>query len=401
MSRFKRQVKLWSKFIANGNLSQVSFNRVLIKVFKGFWFLITWPLEVLGDLFIWPTKFTKLNQQPRILIVKIDQLGDVLFSTFLVPIIKQAYPGSQIDYLINPRSEAILKNNPDINQIFYWQDLLLQNIPGRQKNNFGQKIKGLLVSWRFNLDSWWLLKQQDYDLVINCRAFWPSSNWFWSGLGQQLIAFDFSQMSCAANYQADYDFKVEEWQNYLTLLEPLEIDTEILKLAEPRGRYYNFSPAAIQPSEEYWCLAAVSFDNEKTWNKEQWRSFITEFLVKTKAKLVLTGLPNQAVWLQDLIKPFGNLSRLIIATDLTIPELAELIKNSQGFIGLESFAAHLAIACYRPTYCLVNSRLFYVTGLSQGNFIDGRSMLPQLPEVIIRDLLTTNSGQLIRDIFTK
>ena len=401
MSRIKRQIKLWSKFIANCNLAQVSFNRVLIKIFKVFWFLIAWPLEVLGDLFIWPAKFTKLSQQPRILIVKIDQLGDVLFSTFLAPIIKQAYPDSQIDYLINPRSEAILKNNPDINQVFYWQDLLLQNIPGRQKNNFGQKIKGLLVSWRFNLDSWLLLKQQNYDLVINCRAFWPSSNWFWFGLGQQLIAFDFSQMSCTANYQAGYDLKAEEWQNYLKLLEPLEINTETLKLAEPRGLYYNFSPAAIQPSEEYWCLAAVSFDNEKTWNKEQWRSFITEFLVKTKAKLVLTGLPNQAVWLEDLLKPFGNLSRLIIATDLTIPELAELIKNSQGFIGLESFAAHLAIACYRPTYCLVNSQLFYVLGLSQGSFVDGRSMLPQLPEVIIRDLLTTNSGQLIKDIFTK
>ena len=119
MLRPKRHIKLWHKFIANYTYLKVSPRRLVIKLFKGCWFLITWPFELLGDLLIWPRPIKHIVDHPKILIIKVDQLGDLLFSTFLLPIIKEAYPASSIDYLIHPRGQAILDHNPAIRRIYY------------------------------------------------------------------------------------------------------------------------------------------------------------------------------------------------------------------------------------------------------------------------------------------
>ncbi|HNW56108.1 MAG TPA: glycosyltransferase family 9 protein [bacterium] len=398
MSRWKRQGKLWSKFLANCNFFRVGKNRLVIKFGKAIWFLLAWPFELVGDLLIWPAKFSRLPGSPRFLIVKVDQLGDVLFSTFLLPLIKKLYPESSIDYLVNPQSQSVLVNNQLVDNVFSWQDLFLQNIPGRQKLGVWSRIKLAILSWHNNLASWRLLRQRKYDVVINCRAFWPSSNWLWRLLGRELVAFDFSQASFLANYQADYDLAAEEWQNYLKLLEPLGVSSIKTTEINPRGLFFNIIPVADLP-QNYWCLSAVSFDAEKTWSQKKWQEFIAGFLEKTASSLVLTGLSGQAEWLQKVAGSFLLTGRVLVFTNLNISQLAGLIKNSQGFIGLESFAAHLAIALERPAFCLVNSRLFYVPGLSNKKMIDGRSMLPQIKAVRIFDLIKTSPVELLITIF--
>lgn len=400
MLLIKRHYKLWLKFFANLSFRQISYQRCWIKIFKMAWFLLAWPFELLGDLLIRLPTIKQLPDNPKILFVKIDQLGDVLFSTFLLPIIKDKYPASQIDYLINRRSSAVLQNNPLIHRVYYWQDLVLQNIPGRQRFSLIQGISRTVYSWLDNLLCWRQLARQKYDLIINVRAFWPSSNWPWFWLRSKLVAFDLSQASCLTNYRADYNLRAEEWQNYLNLLQPLDINLNDLKQPYFPQHFFNFSPLSQTIESPYWCLSPVSFDPEKTWSSADWIEFIKYFLVAgPRNRLVLIGLPNHKDWLKPIMDNFSSQPRVTCFTNLSIPQLAELLKNSQGLIGIDSFAAHLAIALGRPVSCLVNSRLFYVSGLSRSSLIDGRSMLPRLPLVIIKDLLTTKPEQLIKAIF--
>jgi len=399
MLRLKRHIKLWHKFIANYTYLKVSPRRLVIKLFKGCWFLITWPFELLGDLLIWPRPIKHIVDHPKILIIKVDQLGDLLFSTFLLPIIKEAYPASSIDYLIHPHGQAILDNNPAIRQVYYWQDLLLQNIPGRQKIKLGKRTWQFLATGYRNFKSWLALRHEHYDIVINARAFWPSCNWPWRGLGHYLIAFDISQASYLANYLADYNLRAQEWENYLNLLKPLHIKEEILKKYEPRGQFFNFVSAPQKPTVPYWCLSPVSFDPEKTWSSSLWLSFIQIFLDNfSDNSLVITGLANQQDWLAAITQPLNNNDRVITLTNLSLPQLADLLKDSQGLISLDSFNVHLAIALNKPVFCLVNSRLFYVPGLSTNHLVDGRCMIPLLPNVVFNDLLTTTPEQLSSQI---
>ena len=399
MLKLKRHIKLWHKFIANYTYLKVSPRRLVIKLFKGCWFLITWPFELLGDILIWPRPIKHIVDHPKILIIKVDQLGDLLFCTFLLPIIKEAYPASSIDYLIHPHGQAILDNNPAIRQVYYWQDLLLQNIPGRQKMKLGKRTRQFLATGYRNFKSWLALRHEHYDIVINARAFWPSCNWPWRGLGHYLIAFDISQASYVANYLADYNLRAEEWENYVNLLKPLSIKEDIIKQHEPRGQFVNFAPAPQKPIAPYWCLSPVSFDPERTWSPSRWLSFVQLFLENfPNDYLVITGLADQRYWLAAITQPLNSHNRVITVTNLSVPQLADLLKDSQGLISLDSFNVHLAIALKKPVFCLVNSWLFYVPGLSTNHLVDGRCMIPLLPEVMINDLLTTTPEQLNKQI---
>ncbi|MCX6798213.1 MAG: hypothetical protein NTX66_03325, partial [Candidatus Falkowbacteria bacterium] len=380
--------KLWQKFAANWFYFKTSQARRLIKIFKGLWFLILWPLEISGDLLFAPrakAKSLKLPPNPKILIIKIDQLGDVLFSTWLLPALKRQWPQSQIDYLINPKSAAVLQNNPNIQKLNFWSNWLLANIPGRQKISLKTRWQKFKQNRAANKLTKKELKAAKYDLIINGRGFWPSSNFLGRSLGGGLVSFDISQFSFLANIIVPYDLKAWEEINYKNLLEKIGVAPEIIKNLDARGQFYNFPPRAgqtpathpDQAPESIWILSPVSYDPEKTWSPKIWQKFIEIWLKQNPGpRLVISGLKEQLDWLEQIKKGFLQkpwlLSRLNFLTDLNIGQLAELIKNSQGFIGLESFPAHLAIAFKKPTYCLVNSRLFYVPNLSRQKLVDGR-----------------------------
>lgn len=57
----------------------------------------------------------------RVLIVNPFGIGDVLFSTPLVRAIRQAFPKSRIGYLCNRRTEQILRNHPDLDELFIYE----------------------------------------------------------------------------------------------------------------------------------------------------------------------------------------------------------------------------------------------------------------------------------------
>lgn len=375
IQKIKRHQKLWEKFFANWKNLFSSPQRFVIKIFKGLWFLVEWPFELLGD-FIFISK-KKIKIQPkRILIIKVDQLGDVLFSTLLIGEIKKLFPEVKIDYLINKKSEEILKGNPLLNQVFFWENILLALIPGR-KGNFGfGKLKE-------NHKTWKILRSNNYDLVINARGFWPSSNLLWRFLSKNLIAFDFSQFSFLAAATVGYNLREDEWKNYLRLLSPLEDDFALSDI-QPSQEFFNCSEFQV-PVSPYFCLAPVSFDSEKTWTIKKWQEFIQEFIINFhEYKLVLLGLPNQLSWLNNLVTDHKD--RIIIYTDLKISDLGKVIKEAHGFFGLESFSVHLAIALKKKVFCLVNSKLFYVSGLSTQCLVDGKSMLASSDNVNIFDL---------------
>ena len=367
----KKYQSLIIKLLACLKIDNIKRPRLLIKLFKFFYYLILLPFEILGDFVFSYKRFSKnkiINPQ-TILIIKVDQLGDLLFSTMLLPLIKSKYPTAQIDYLINPKAEAILLKNPHVNKVYFWRNWLLANVPGRGKFS--------LVSWTDNFKVWLELKNKKYDVIINARAYMPSGNLPWRLLKpKKLIAFDIAGQSFLADAWANYDLYKEEWQNYLNLLKPLSINELVL---EPRAEFYNLVPVNIS-ANRLVVMAPVSFNPERAWSKEKWSQAV-EFLQARGYQVVLSGLEAHRVYL-EAVK--GDSEALVFIDSM--PKLAGLIKQSALFLGIDSFSAHLALALGRPLICLVDTKLYYVKNKSHQVLIDGRSMIPQFANVKIFDL---------------
>lgn len=59
----------------------------------------------------------------RVLIIKLDSIGDVLRTTCIVPKIKERFPFSYITWITKSESLQILSSNPDIDEVWNYNDL--------------------------------------------------------------------------------------------------------------------------------------------------------------------------------------------------------------------------------------------------------------------------------------
>ena len=56
----------------------------------------------------------QLPAEPRVLVVALRRLGDVLLTTPLIRSVKRAYPSASIEALVFAGTEGILSGNPDL-----------------------------------------------------------------------------------------------------------------------------------------------------------------------------------------------------------------------------------------------------------------------------------------------
>jgi len=69
---------------------------------------------------------------PRILLINLHALGDVLRTTALLPKIQRKYPKAFITWLTMPASKALLEGNLMIDQILYWSSETIEGIRARE-----------------------------------------------------------------------------------------------------------------------------------------------------------------------------------------------------------------------------------------------------------------------------
>jgi heptosyltransferase-2 len=74
----------------------------------------------------------------RILIINLDAMGNVLVTTTILPVLKRRYPQSRIYWITLPNAVRLLDNNPFLDSVFAWEP-----------------------------ESWLVLQQMEFDLVLN------------------------------------------------------------------------------------------------------------------------------------------------------------------------------------------------------------------------------------------
>ena len=55
--------------------------------------------------------------QPRILIVRLRQIGDVVFTTPAVAALRRRYPDAHLTYLVEPAAAPVVAGNPHLDDV--------------------------------------------------------------------------------------------------------------------------------------------------------------------------------------------------------------------------------------------------------------------------------------------
>ena len=88
----------------------------------------------------------------KILLIRNDNIGDLICTTPAIEALRKAYVQAQIDIVVNSLNACVVKNNPFLNKIYiYTKPKHVRSIAAKVKAFFG-KCKILFQIWRENYD---------------------------------------------------------------------------------------------------------------------------------------------------------------------------------------------------------------------------------------------------------
>lgn len=270
----------------------------------------------------------ELPTRPRILVVALRRLGDVLLTTPLIRSLKRGYPGAVIDALVFSGTEGILAGNADVSGV----------VTMPTSATTAQTLSLLARLWR------------RYDLAISTQTGdRPAFFAFISGMRRAGLV---EPNGVAAH------LKRVSFHRAVTVSRGGHRVDEMLRIADalgiPRISEVAAPTGTLRPehrfAQPYAVIHAVPMFRYKRWTFEGWRA-LAESLARRGITVIATGGPSPAdgeyldtVWKGMDIRRLDGV--------LAWPELAAAVSAAAVYIGPDTSVTHLAAATGCPTIAI-------------------------------------------------
>jgi heptosyltransferase-3 len=267
-----------------------------------------------------------LPARPRILVVALRRLGDVLLTTPLIRSLKSAWPDSAIDVLVFGGTEGILEGNPDIADV--------ATLPERA--SAGESLEMLRKLWR------------RYDLAISTQSGDRPTLFAWAA-GRRSAGFveDGGAMRHVKRFALDHLVpvmgRVHRVPEVLRLAESLGVPG-ISEVVTPQAR------TAQPPDPPYAVIHAAPMFRYKRWTDEGWRDLAAALTSRGLAVVATTG-PGEAER-RYLDQVWDGAADVQHVGPLVWGELARLLAGARLYVGPDTSVTHLAAASGTPTVAL-------------------------------------------------
>jgi lipopolysaccharide heptosyltransferase II len=304
--------------------------------------LAVFCFDAFGELLFFPVRFFRTpldaNRIQKILVIRLDQLGDVVMTRPAIEALAKRFPHAAMDLLVSGEIKSLFEDEPGIRRVIGFQP---SGFVKKDGINFKEQWEGAKQIIRY-------LKNQNYDLAIDFRG----------DLRNILLMF-FSRIPRRLGYgQTGGGFLLSQRKSYprdkhqvavnLELLESLGIKSEAcgvpFSYSNPRKEMFSerfrdvllpsLSPRiVIHPSAGY---------PSKRWPAVKFQQLIERILHENLGEIVLIGTEEDKKSGFIVESNTGKLLDLRGKTD--IADLPILFDHCGYFIGNDSGPAHVAAA---------------------------------------------------------
>jgi len=283
----------------------------------------------------------------RILVVKLDHLGDVITATPALRALRDAHPEARIDLLVAPAVAPLFEDGPLVNRVLSYDSPRYRRGPAFQ-------------------DTALPMQGERYDTIIELRGDWPTLSLpFRVGAARRL-----DRGSVRIRDWLSRRFGGRRGRSRAPLHE-VESNLEVVRPLLPAGTPATPPAAEIHisfPAHDSleWRLAEADIDPSRPivtihpgahWRPRAWLpdrfAAIADWVAEHyDAQVVLIGSAGERDVEAAVRDRVGKARALSMFGTLTLPELAALLQRSSLLIGNDSGVAHLAAACGAPTVAL-------------------------------------------------
>ena len=293
---------------------------------------------------------TRLPERPRILVITLRRLGDVLLTTPLIRTLRRGFPPATLDVLVFRGSAPILDGNPDIDNV--------RTMPERP--SAGETLALVRELWR------------RYDLVLSTQAGDRPTFFAWVAARRRIGVVPPPGAPGAWWKRHVHDAPIAPAPDSHRVTQLLQLATAlglepVAEIVCPQ----RTSVAEFAPREPYAVVHASPFYRYKRWTDAGWRALGRSLLDRGLA-VVASESPDPAE--RAYMDGLWGAADVPVARTYGRPDwasLAGLLAGAHVYVGPDTSGTHLAAATGCPTVAIygpVNPRLmgpWPIGGLSE------------------------------------
>lgn len=282
----------------------------------------------------------------KILLIKLNHIGDTLLLTPSLVAIREKYPNCKIDVVVRKGCEGILKNNP------FLDNIISIAAPEKKNRNFYTSIKDFIVILQKLT-----FQRYDYTFDLNNSDRARMIN-FLSLSKRKVVNSWHTNLQTSSKKYFYTDFIEYAWGKEHQVLKDYYTIQPVLKLSKNiPSLYINtdietniFNKLDIQ-KENYVVIHPTTRWTFKQWEISKWKKVIS-YLNSIKLKVIVTCGPDveEIKYVKEILE-HDSFNESTYGKTLLI-ETAKLIENAKIFIGVDTAAAHISAAVKTPSIIL-------------------------------------------------
>lgn len=310
---------------------------------KKIYITLAFIVDAIGSIIFAPIKFFRsplAEKFRKILVMRLDHIGDVVSSTAVLEPLKKKFPDSRVDFLAPSSMGDILKENPFI-------DNLLEFNPGwfdEKKPSFIEQTRNIR-----NLAA--LIKNHNYDLAIDLRGDCRHIIAMFLAGVKNRISYGITGLGFLLTCQVPYEGIMHETERNTALLLPLGVEQHSLsvRLYLPKTSYDKASALKekLHIPAKYAVVHPIPRRSQKRWTNERF-SRVIQYLYNTKGIVpVMAGDISDKSEIKEIMDK-SNTPAIDIAGETSLDVLGAIMQEATLFIGVDSGPSHIAAAVGIP-----------------------------------------------------
>lgn len=297
---------------------------------------------------------TPASSVQRILIIRLSALGDVVMSSGLIPALRSRYPNAQLSWLTEAPAAPLLKHNPRLHEVIVWPKAAWKDL-WRQRRwaDLWREIRAFRR----------MLRQRQFDLVIDAQGLLKSGLWAWMtgaprrvGLmpreGAQHLVHERVEPPAGQDTRMGNEYRF--LARYMGAADAAFIpDLALGTTASAQARERLTQAGATGP---FALLVPFTTRPQKHWVEANWAALAHALIADGLTPVMLGGPGDReaAARIHALAPALINLTG-----QLKLDESAAVVAQCRILIGVDTGLTHMGSALRRPTIALFGSTCPY------------------------------------------
>lgn len=296
---------------------------------------------------------------PRILVVRLSAIGDVVMASGLIPALRARWPGAEISWLTEPATVPLLRHNPALHEVIAWPRAAWQQLwRERRLGALWQALRAFRAG----------LRERRFDLVLDAQGLLKSGLLAWlAGAPRRvgLLSREGSQWLMTERVGARPGDDPRMSHEYRDLADHLGAPPGSFRLDlavgdAPRRAAREALAAAgvpVGPGGRFAVLAPFTTRPQKHWFEDRWAALAGALRAEGLVPVLLGGPADR----EAAARIAASAPTLVDLTgQLKLDETVAAIADASLLVGVDTGLTHMGTALGVPTVGLFGSTRPYL-----------------------------------------